>query len=146
MEGDRAPNLRQELLALTEEVVAATLEWDTAHPQRTFDEIESFVVAIRRQLGQRMAQALCEQQASARPVGGPICPGCGREMHYKGTATHQVGSLVGEVRYTRRYYHCDHCQSRGIFPPGCATRPGGTTVECGFGAAGSMVEREIHVW
>ena len=107
--------LKRELLALAEEAVEATLQWDRKHPERTFAEIETFVLAIRRRLGQRLAVALCEEQAQAR--GGAECPECGRALHYKDTAPRQVGSLVGEVQFERRYYYCPHCK-RSVFPPG----------------------------
>jgi hypothetical protein len=108
--------LKVELLAMAEEAVTATLQWDTEHPVRTFGEIESFVLDIRRRLGQRLAQVLCEEQAVAQPYPGPPCPDCGREMHYKGTGQRQVGSLVGDITFERRYYHCEHCP-RSVFPP-----------------------------
>ena len=110
-------NLKAELLALAEVAMEATLEWDTAHPERTFAEIETFVLHIRRRIGQRLAEALCEEQARAHPSPGPPCPDCGREMRYKGLGARQVGSLVGEVDLARRYYYCEACDS-GVFPPG----------------------------
>lgn len=110
--------LKRELMAMAEEMIDETLAWDTEHPAPTFDDIEGFGLQMRRQIGQRLAQALCEQQAAARPVPGPRCPVCGREMHYKDEAKLTIGSLLSEVTVERSYYYCDHCQSGGIFPPG----------------------------
>ena len=115
MSKENNTELKRELLALAEEAVEATLQWDSEHPQRTFAEIETFVLDIRRRLGQRLAVALCEEQAQAHL--GRECPECSRAMHYKDTAPRQVGSLVGEVRFERRYYYCAHCE-RSVFPPG----------------------------
>lgn len=112
------PDLRAELLALTEEAIETTMVWDEAHPTRTFDEIEAFVLQARRRLGQRLAQALCEQQEGVVVAEVPRCRGCGEVMHYKGESSRQVGSLVSEVSFERQYYYCDHCESGGIFPPG----------------------------
>jgi hypothetical protein len=110
--------LAQELTAITSKVVKTTLEWSKEHPERTFDDIEAFVLKVRRQIGQEMAAALCEEQEAARPVPGPKCPKCGREMHYKGEHRRTIGSLVSDVKIERSYYHCEHCKDKGIFPPG----------------------------
>lgn len=117
MSGENHTELKTELLALAEEAVEATLQWDREHPERTFAEIETFVLDIRRQLGQRLAVALCAQQSAAHPQPSMSCPQCGRAMHYKDTVPRQVGSLVGAVTLDRRYYYCEHCAS-GVFPPG----------------------------
>jgi uncharacterized OB-fold protein len=109
--------LKSELLGLAEEAVEATLQWDTAHPERTFAEIETFVLDLRRRIGQRLAVALCEHQGAAQPPPSITCPECGRAIHYKDTEPRRVGSLVGEVVFERRYYYCEHCGS-GVFPPG----------------------------
>ena len=113
----QSETLKRELLAAAEEAIEATLAWDAGHPAHSFAEIEALVLQVRRRMGQRMARILCEHQAAEYPVPGPCCPQCGREMHYKGEYPRQVGSLVGEVRFERSYYHCDPCQG-GIFPPG----------------------------
>ena len=117
MSEESKAELKRELLALTEEAVAATLQWDSEHAERTFAEIETFVLALRRQLGQRLAAALSEPPAGAQPPPSMRCPVCGRTLHYKATARRQVGSLVGEVQLDRRYYYCTHCAS-GVFSPG----------------------------
>ncbi len=117
MNEQEQPTLKAELLALAEEAVEATLQWDTEHPERTFTEIETFVLGIRRRLGQRLAQVLCEEQAAAGAQPGLPCPDCGRVLHYKGPSQRHVGSLVGEVSFDRRYYYCKHCKS-SVFPPG----------------------------
>lgn len=108
--------LKQELLALAEEALEATLQWDVEHPERTFAEIETFVLHTRRKLGQRLAQALCEHQGAHRPVPGPRCPNCQREMHYKGQRRRQVGSLVAAVEFSGSYYVCEHCEQQCVFP------------------------------
>ena len=70
MSGENHTELKTELLALAEEAVEATLQWDREHPERTFAEIETFVLDIRRQLGQRLAVALCEEQVRRSPRTG----------------------------------------------------------------------------
>jgi hypothetical protein len=118
MNTKNSADLKAELLAMTEEAIEATLKWDEAHPTRTFDEIETFVLQARRRLGQRLAQALCEQQEGVVVAEPPRCRACGQVLRYKGDSPRQVGSLVSEVCFERQYYHCDHCESGGIFPPG----------------------------
>lgn len=114
---ERNEDLRERLHKLADEAVEATVKWEKAHPERSFDEIESYVLGVRRRFGQQIAQVLSEYQTAQRPVPGPSCPRCGREMHYKGPVERTVGSLVGPVEVERSYYHCDLCE-QGIFPPG----------------------------
>jgi len=79
-------------------------------------DIEEIVLAIRAKIGQEIAQALVDEQATVS-VPGPSCPQCGREMHYKGRKKRRIISRGGEVDWERPYYYCETCR-RGVFPPG----------------------------
>ncbi len=118
MKKQQQQSLERELERTATAVVKATLDWSQSHAERTFEDIEVFVLEIRKRMGQDIAQALCEEQETARPVPGPECPKCGQEMHYKGEHERQIGSLVSDVKFKRSYYHCNHCKDSGIFPPG----------------------------
>lgn len=59
------------------------LDWNehTAEPNLT--HIEEIVLQLRKQLGEHMALAVIDHQATKRPTSGPCCQQCQREMHYK---------------------------------------------------------------
>ena len=109
--------LKRKIVVAAEAAIEEILEWDTTHPESDFAEIENLMLKIRKQLGERMTVALLEAQANHRPVPGPCCKTCGREMHYKGDKELGFGSLVGDIEIARGYYYCPHCAS-GLFPPG----------------------------
>ena len=75
---------------------------------------------LRQKLSEEMARVTVEGQEAVRPVPGPPCPDCQREMRYKGMKENTVSSWVGEVTFERGYFYCDHCRS-GLFPPGPTT-------------------------
>jgi len=80
-------------------------------------QIEKAVLKTRPQLSQHAAQAVVEAQDAQRPVPGPLCPTCQREMHYNDPKAQTVESRVGHLRIARGYYSCETCQQR-LFPPG----------------------------
>ncbi len=80
-------------------------------------QIEDVVLKLRKRLGEQLAQAVIQSQAAQRPVPGPVCPDCQREMHYKGRRSHTVESRVGGLAVERGYYSCETC-GRRVFPPG----------------------------
>jgi predicted nucleic acid-binding Zn-ribbon protein len=108
--------LKAELLAQAEEVIDELLDWHEATAAPTLAEIEDVVVKLRRRVSERMANAVVEDQQSVRPVPGPACPGCGKEMHYKGMKEVTVEGRAGAIEVLRAYYYCDRC-GRGLFPP-----------------------------
>jgi uncharacterized protein with PIN domain len=105
------------LLQQAEELVDELLEWEDAHQRPTLTEIEDIVLALRKRMGERMAQSVVADQAAQSPVPGPNCPTCGREMHAKSRKRRRVESRTGSVPLERTYFYCDHCR-RGSFPPG----------------------------
>ena len=109
--------IRAKLLAEAEQAIDDLRDWteQTARPNLT--QIENAVLKMRKQFSEQVAQAVLEAQAAHRPVPGPLCPRCQREMHYKDTKAHTVESRVGHLRIGRGYYYCETCQ-QSLFPPG----------------------------
>ena len=109
--------LRAKLLAEAERAVDDLLDWTDQTPRPNLTQIETAVLKMRRQLSEQAAQAVIEAQGAQRPVSGPLCPTCQREMHYKDTKAQTVESRVGQLRIVRGYYYCETCQ-QSLFPPG----------------------------
>ena len=108
--------IRAKLLAEAEQAIDELLEWTDQTPRPNLTQIEKAVLKMRRQLSEQAAQAVIEAQAAQRPVPGPLCPTCQREMHYKDTKAQTVESRVGHLRIARGYYYCAQCQ-QSLFPP-----------------------------
>lgn len=105
------------LLQQAEQMVDALLEWEDEHQRPNLTEIEDIVLALRKRMGEQLAQAVVDNQAAQSPVPGPKCPTCGREMHAKSRKRRRVESRAGSVPLERTYFYCDQCR-RGSFPPG----------------------------
>jgi hypothetical protein len=108
--------LRAELLAEAEAVIDELLDWHEGAKAPTLEAIEDVILDLRQKLGERMAQAVVEDQEAVRPVPGPACASCGREMHYKGMKGVRVTGRLGVSELNRAYYYCDRCGG-GLFPP-----------------------------
>jgi len=109
--------LRAKLLAEAARSIDDLLDWTDQTPRPNLTQIENAVLKMRRQLSEQAAQAVIEAQSAHRPVPGPLCPTCQREMHYKDTKAQTVESRVGQLRIVRGYYYCQTCQ-QSLFPPG----------------------------
>lgn len=108
--------IRAKLLAEAEQAIDELLDWTDQTPRPNLTQIENAVLKMRKQLSEQAAQAVIEAQAAQRPVPGPQCPTCQREMHYKDTKAQTVESRVGHLTLERGYYYCEHCRQR-FFPP-----------------------------
>lgn len=108
--------LKAELMAQAELLIDDLLDWNQSTPQPTLTQIEDVILKLRQRLSEQMATAVIANQDATRPVPGPVCPTCHREMHYKQRKAHRVESRVGSLKLHRAYYYCRHCQV-GVFPP-----------------------------
>ena len=108
--------LKAELMAQAEEVVDELLDWHAGTEAPTFSEVEDAVLKLRKRMSEQMTTAVIEDQEAVRPVPGPACPECGREMHYKGMKAVSIEGRTGKVDLLRGYYYCDRCRG-GLFPP-----------------------------
>jgi uncharacterized protein with PIN domain len=119
---------RERLLAAAEHRIDELMAWADTTERPTLTDIEDVVLRLRKELGEQMAAEVVAMQEENRPVPGPECPQCGKEMRYKGEKRSSVESRVGSLRLERGYYHCPRC-GKGSFPPGQATRSEGEELE-----------------
>jgi len=80
-------------------------------------QIEAVVGELKFELTSLLVESMVEVQAKRQRGPGPVCPGCGQEMHYKGVKRREVVTTQGEIDLSRAYYYCERCH-RGLFPPG----------------------------
>jgi hypothetical protein len=105
------------LVADAEQLISELLKWREETEQPNLSQIEDKVLELRERFGQELAREVIEEQEATRPVPGPVCPQCGREMGYKGQKRITPQTWVGKVQVERGYYYCKHCKA-GLFPPG----------------------------
>jgi uncharacterized protein with PIN domain len=111
--------LEATMLAEAKEIIDELLEWHEKTKAPTLTEIEDTVLELRKRMGERMTKMVIDKQEAVRPVPGPACPECGREMHYKDMKKTTIEARSGEVALERAYYYCKGCRG-GLFPPGSA--------------------------
>ncbi len=109
--------LKTELMTQAEVLIDELLDWSADTPAPTLTQIEDVILNLRKRLSEQMALAVIEAQDATRPVPGPRCASCGREMHYKDRKANTVESRVGILALARGYYYCETCRT-GLFPPG----------------------------
>jgi hypothetical protein len=119
---------RAALEAKAKELIDELMQWseDTDRPDLT--QIEDEILKLRQAMSESMLETVIEDQESQRPVPGPKCPKCGKEMQYKGEKGRQVTSRAGELKLARGHYYCASCQE-SVFPPGSTTKGDRKTLE-----------------
>ena len=117
MSSQRQSNAQAELVTQFQGMLADMQAWREAHPEATLDEIANEVTPRRRALIGVLLEHLALQQGNGSVAEGVVCPECGATMRNKGEAAKDMLHLEGDMRLTRAYYHCPHCE-RGLFPPG----------------------------
>lgn len=119
MAGSKA-EVRQRLLAEGQAAIEAMLSDEVVEQlqqgQVSLETIESQVLAIRQQVGERLTQQMLEEVSEA-PQPTPRCPRCGGRMHPKGRKVRQIVTQTGISTVHRPYYYCSGCK-QGYFPPG----------------------------
>jgi uncharacterized protein with PIN domain len=108
--------VKAELLKKAELLIDELLDWNDQTQAPDLTQIEDVVLKLRKQLGEQMALAVIDSQATKRPSPGPRCATCQREMHYKDVKANTVDSRVGTLPLERGYYYCPTCRA-GLFPP-----------------------------
>ena len=97
------------------EMEEALRQWRQAHPQASWDEIET---AVQRHLAELQAGLMAELAGPAdEPEDPPPCPACGEAMRACGRRTREVLTRMGRaVPLQRAYSVCPACGT-GLFPP-----------------------------
>ena len=108
--------LKARLLAAYESALDEALAKPEAINEMTLNDIEDLALAVGGKVEQQLSQALVAVD-KGQMVPGPQCPGCGREMRYKGQKKRYIETRSGSVAMERAYYYCKQCR-RGFFPPG----------------------------
>jgi uncharacterized protein with PIN domain len=105
------------LMERLEGAVEELLDWEERTDRPNLTQIEGIVLKLRKQVSEEMAMELIRAQEAKKPVPGPACRSCGREMRYKGQKEVNPQSWAGELKIERGYYHCPECKE-SFFPPG----------------------------
>ena len=108
--------LKSRLLREAEAAIEELLDWHEMTSAPDLTAIEDSVLKVRKQVSQRMAEAVLADQDASQPV-EERCPTCGEAMQYKGMKKVVVESRVGTLEVERGYYYCSCCR-QGFFPPG----------------------------
>ncbi len=111
--------LQAELMAEAKALIAELVAWERQAGAPKLSQMEARVLAVRQRLGQRLLEAMIEDQEARQPAEPPKCPTCGAQMRYKGQKGTAIETRLGGIQVERGYYHCAHCES-GLFPPGTA--------------------------
>lgn len=111
---------RAALEAKAKELIDELMQWSEETDRPNLTQIEDEILRLRQTMSESMLATVIEDQESQRPVPGPSCPKCGKEMQYKGAKGRQVTSRVGDLKLDRGHYYCSHCKE-SLFPPGSAT-------------------------
>ncbi|MBT7323836.1 MAG: hypothetical protein HN855_01605 [Anaerolineae bacterium] len=120
--------LKVEFLEEAEELFDELMAWDENTPEPNLTQIEDIILALRKRMGERMAQAVINRQEMRRPSEKIHCPECEKEVDSKGPKGSQVETRVGGMQIERSYYYCPRCQ-QGFFPSGSTTDVVGETME-----------------
>jgi hypothetical protein len=112
----RSAERRAAIEEVAAQIIEEVSEWSAAHPRAQWDELEKEVLKARKQFGERLMETLVREREEVRPVPGPQCAKCGKEMHYKGQKKRHVVSSIGETQIERCHYYCSECKT-SVFPP-----------------------------
>jgi hypothetical protein len=109
--------LEERMIVAAQAAIRELLAQKKPADEITLTEIERLV----RQAGQRfmgqMTATLVDDSGDQQQVPGPVCPGCGQEMAYKGHKGKNLTTDTGEAELSRAHYYCATCET-GFFPLG----------------------------
>jgi len=109
--------LKADYMAEAEELFDELVAWDESTTEPDLAQIEEIILALRKRLGERMAEAVLARQEKGQPAERIHCPECEKEMEDKGQKENDVETRVGNLKIERSYYYCPRCR-RGLFPLG----------------------------
>jgi len=109
--------LKAELMEKMEAGLEKVLDWQEAHRKFTLTELEEFVLGLRGEMGEEIAEAVLGQLESKQVAEVLRCELCGKKMVYKGQEEKYIETRLGGIRIERGRYWCPECET-GIFPPG----------------------------
>lgn len=93
--GQSRAAIKAELMKKAEAVIDELLDWHQATEQPNLTQVEGKVLELQQRLNEQMAETVIGHQAAVRPVPGPSCAGCGKEMRCKGMKDKTVLSWWG---------------------------------------------------
>jgi hypothetical protein len=93
-------------------------DWYDAHPDASFEEIETELRRQRRELMGGTLATLIVGRDSGFAVEPPKCPQCGGPMTFEGYHPWTVKGLEGDSQLARAYYTCPACGEQGFSPSG----------------------------
>lgn len=91
--------------------------WYKAHPEATFDEIETELGQRRREMVGEFVELSLRQGDLGAEAEAPTCRRCGKPMAFQGYLRKAVHGLEMDIAIPRAYYYCSTCKV-GLFPPG----------------------------
>ena len=110
---------KESFLALAGEMYEELEVWYAAHPEASFEEIETFARQKRRELMGEGLAILVNGADSGYAPEGQRCGQCGGVMTYKGEGFGKtIHGLEGDTRLERAYYVCPKGARGDDFPPG----------------------------
>jgi hypothetical protein len=116
---------KEAFMALAGEKYEELEAWYEAHPEASFEEIETVARDKRRELMGAGLAILVNGRDSGYASEGQRCPRCGSIMEYKGEEFGRtIHGLEGDTRLERAYYVCPEC-GETLFPPGWEARAAG---------------------
>lgn len=102
---------------LSEQIAREVGEWRRAHPQATFNEIETFIDERMNRLRARMVADVAAASGVAVEE-RPTCPQCGQRAVLRGKKRRRLRTQGGEtVALERHHAICPQC-GMAFFPPG----------------------------
>jgi len=127
---DLEERLLKAIIIVAKQVVKEVVEWAEDSPDWTVGEAELFLRGVTQVIPRICINQLVEERREMAER-DRICRHCGERMRDKGRQSRQSETLVGRLKYTRRYYYCERCRE-GRYPldEAIGTGPGQMSDTC----------------